>query len=172
MNAVMEIEKRATGNVAPEYVHYDKLIEPGENIDLGTAYLKWYDLAPPDEFVPAKIHELARTFLKDEASSGRLDDLGELGFVILHRCGESFYFLLVNTWKNENELWETVYAKRSDEHENFEDFSSTGSHRATFCVWELAAVWHEQQAWRRRLLSGSEVDSERIYLQDRYSGPA
>ena len=40
--------------------------------------------------------------------------LGELGFVVLHRCGESFYFLLVCTWRNENELWETVWAKDGD----------------------------------------------------------
>ena len=49
------------------------------------------------------------------ARSGELGDLGELGFVVLHRCGESFYFLLVCTWRNENELWETVWAKDGDE---------------------------------------------------------
>ena len=42
---------------------------------------------------------------------GDLGRLGELGFVVLHRCGEDFYFLLVCTWRNENELWETVWAK-------------------------------------------------------------
>ena len=39
---------------------------------------------------------------------------GELGFVILHRCGEDFYFLLISTWRNENELWETVWAKAGE----------------------------------------------------------
>lgn len=39
---------------------------------------------------------------------GALSLSGDLGFAILHRCGESFYFLLVSTWGNDNELWETV----------------------------------------------------------------
>ena len=78
--------------------------------------------------------------------------LGELGFVILHRCGESFYFLLVCTWRNENELWETVWAKTGDDDVFFRPWPAEGAHRPTFCVWELGAVCHEREAWTRYLL--------------------
>ena len=65
--------------------------------------------------MPLALQALARRNLRDAARAGALGRLGELGFVILHRCGESFYFLLVCTWRNENELWETVWAKDGDE---------------------------------------------------------
>jgi DNA-binding transcriptional ArsR family regulator len=154
------------------YRHYDKFLEPGRIIDLGGTKLKWYDLAPVDQPVPEEIADLARAFLEREASEGKLDPLGELGFVILHRCGESFYFLLVNTWKNENELWETVYAKTGVEDLDFAEFPFEDRHHATFCVWELAAVWHEQQAWKRFLLSQRDEAVKTAYLNDLYRGPA
>ncbi|MEP6849751.1 MAG: hypothetical protein ABI999_12920, partial [Acidobacteriota bacterium] len=94
------------------------------------------------------------------------------GFVILHRCGADFYFLLVSSWKNGNELWESVYAKTSSDDRDFSAFPLGSPHHATFCVWELAAVWHEQQAWKRFILSqGTESDRE-SYLKDQYRGVA
>ena len=60
-----------------------------------------------------------------------------LGPWILHRCGDDFYFLLVSTWQNENELWETVWAKDGSESFAFRPWSVEGTHRPTFCVWEL-----------------------------------
>ena len=93
------------------YRHMTKAITPGTPITLGESVLKWYDIAPPDEHVPSDIHVLARGNLRAAADSGVFDFDDDLGFVILHRCGESFYFLLVATWRNDNELWETVWAK-------------------------------------------------------------
>ena len=72
--------------------------------------------------------------------------------MILHRCGEGFYFLLVSTWRNENELWETVWSRR--EHQPaFEPWPLETAHHPTSCVWELRAVCHEQGAWSRHLRS-------------------
>ena len=82
---------------------------------LGDALLKWYDIAPYDTPVPLAIRALARRCLRDACKAGTLGVEDGLGFVILHRCGGDFYFLLVSTWRNENELWETVWAKRDDE---------------------------------------------------------
>lgn len=162
----------ASGNVSPDYVHYDKFIEPDDNIELKGTTLKWYNLARADDPVPNEINVLACAFLERESAAGNLENLGDLGFVILHRCGAEFYFLLVSTWRNKNELWESVYAKVSDSHPDFEQFPFNGAHRGTFCVWELAAVWHEQQAWRQYLLSARDDKAGLGYLQDRYRGPA
>ena len=85
--------------------------------------------------------------------------------MILHRCGESFYFLLVSTWRNDNELWETVWAKDGDA-SGFHPWPLEGTHRPTFCVWELGAVWHEQQAWSRFLRSDRSPEAEEAYLRD------
>jgi hypothetical protein len=151
-------------DVAANYVHGDKLAIPGEGIVAGTSQLKWSNIAPDDAAVPREIEKLAREYLKDVRVAG------DLGFVILHRCGEAFYFLLVSTWRNENELWESVYAKRSVEDAGFSPYLIQSPHRGTFCVWELGVVWHEQQAWKRFLLSRRGPDDVSVYLHDRYEG--
>ena len=73
-----------------------------------------------------EIRELARGGLRAAARVGTLELSGELGFAILHRCGESFYFLLVSTWRNENELWETVWAKDGDDEAAFAPWQVDG----------------------------------------------
>ena len=90
--------------------------------------------------------------------------------MILHRCGEDFYFLLVCTWRNENELWETVWAKDGDERRFFHPWPVEGAHRPTFCVWELGAVCHERQAWSRFLRSSRDAVAKKEYLEDTYTG--
>ena len=90
--------------------------------------------------------------------------------MILHRCGAEFYFLLVSTWRNENELWESVYAKDGPQQSTFQPFSFHGLRRGTFCVWELGPVWHERQAWTRFILSKRDDEAKLSYLNDRFSG--
>ncbi len=152
--------------VSPDYRHQDKLVTPREAISLKRARLKWYDLAPADLPVPEGVRRLAQTYLQ------RADiDLGDdLGFVILHRCGHAFYFLLVSSWRGNNELWESVYAKASEGHADFAPFTVDGLHRGTFCVWELGAVWHEQQAWKTYLRSRRDDMAKIAYLADNFSG--
>ena len=152
-----------TGHVRPDYTHITKLIRSAPSLALGDSVLKWYDIAPADAPVP-------RASLRAAAESGSLDVAGDLGFVILHRCGESFYFLLVATWRNDNELWETVWAKDGDEDLGFRPWPSEGTHRATFCVWELGAVCHEQQAWTRYLRSRRDEAARQAYLRSTYEG--
>src|SRR5207253_10539067 len=116
------------------------------------------------------IRDLACDAVCRGSQSGELDLAGDLGFVILHRCGEDFYFLIVATWRNDNELWETVWAKTGAEETRFEPWPAEGTHRPTFCVWELGAVCHEQQAWSRYLRSRRDVSARQAYLLDTASG--
>ncbi len=154
-----------TGDVAADYVHRDKLAVPRGGLVVSRSRLKWSNIASFETPVPAEIEVLARNCLKDASISGNL------GFVILHRCGESFYFLLVSTWRNENELWETVYAKANAAETGFKLFTFDSSHRGTFCIWELGVVWHEQKAWKRFLRSMRGPEDVANYLDDRYEGP-
>ena len=151
------------------YRHLTKEIEPGAPIELGGSVFKWYDIAPADEQVPGPIRALARGSLRGAVDSGAIALDDDLGFVILHRCGESFYFLLVSTWRNDNELWETVWAKDGDA-SGFHHWPLEGTHRPTFCVWELGAVWHEQQAWSRFLHSPRGPSERDAYLGDVFAG--
>jgi hypothetical protein len=151
------------------YLHAAKAVRPGPVIALGDSLFKWHDIGPAAGPVPSDVQVLARGTLHAAAESGALDLDDELGFVILHRCGEDFYFLLVCTWRNENELWETVWAK-SDDDVTFRPWPTDGTHRPTFCVWELGAVWHEQQAWSRFLRSERDADAREAYLEDAFAG--
>jgi hypothetical protein len=158
------------GVVRPEYRHISKRVTAAPSIALADAVLKWYEIAPDDAPVPAEIRALAQRELRQASRTLALGLGGDLGFVILHRCGESFYFLLVSTWTNENELWETVWAKSGDLEVSFSAWPIEGPHRPTFCVWELGSVCHEQQAWSRYLISARDDAARRTYIRDSYDG--
>lgn len=157
-------------SVAADYRHAEKFANAEPSLALGDTILKWYDVAPDETPVPLAVRAVARRCLRDAARAGGLGALGELGFVILHRCGEDFYFLLVCSWRNQNELWETVWAKNGDSDVLFRPWLLEGAHRPTFCVWELGAVAHEREAWARYLLSRRDEAARDAYLRDCYSG--
>lgn len=163
-------QSSAVDGVEPGYRHVAKLATPQPSITLGKTVLKWYDIAPEDAPVPLAVRALARHCLRAAAKTGSLGLGDGLGFAILHRCGESFYFLLLSTWRNENELWETVWAKASEGDVLFRAWTGEGTHRPTFCVWELGAVAHEREAWSEYLRSARDDSSRRAYLGNSYEG--
>lgn len=163
------LDLSALGNIPSEYRHSTKTVVPGEDLALPTAYLKWYDVRLPEVEIPEAVAAEAREFLRAEVDSGRLSVDGELGFVICHRCGESFYFLLVCTWRHQNEMWETVYGQDVSAGGGFA-LVPQGTHLEVICVWELGAVLHEQQAWSRYLRSARDEQAKHDYLGDRFTG--
>src|SRR5262249_32725602 len=155
----------------PGYRHVSKLISPGPRLTLDGTILKWYDIAPAAAPVPRDIGELARDGLREASKSGALGLSDGHGFVVLHRCGQGFYFLLISTWRNDNELWETTWAKDGDEDREFHPWPIEAAHRPTFCVWELGVVCHEQQAWSRFLRTRRDDAAIEDYLEASYAGP-
>jgi hypothetical protein len=160
----------AYASVAPDYRHEEKFARCEPSLALDGTILKWYDVAPDDTPVPLAVRAIARRSLRDASRHGELGTLGELGFVVLHRCSEDFYFLLVCTWRNENELWETVWAKNGAENALFRPWPTDGGHRPTFCVWELGVVGHEREAWTRYLHSERDESAQDAYLRDSFAG--
>jgi len=153
--------------IDPKYRHTPKCVVPSERIEPSGAVLKWYAVHPEDRPVPGEITQLARSCL----AKTPLEASG-LGFVILHRCGNDFYFLIVCTWRGSNEIWETLFYKDGEAMADFAMFPREKSHKPTFCVWELAPVWHEQKAWVRFLMSARDEAAATAWLGDRYAGPA
>lgn len=154
------------GDVADDYVHIEKVAVPGDEFSLADTRLKWYDIRPADGRIDPAVGDEARNFLRTEHAAGRLLVGNDLGFVELHLCGTSFFFLIVCTWRNDNELWQTVYAKDGGRFEPVE----VGSHRPSFCVWELGPVCHERLAWARYLRSSRDDAALSAYLADRFEG--
>jgi len=164
------LERLATiGTIPAEYRHYQKLITPAEHLVLPNAQLKWYDVRRTNASISDQAGDLARDFVTAEADRGHLEVDGELGFVIHHLCGESFFFLLVCTWRNVNEMWETVYARDDSGGGPFE-LVPQGTHLEVICVWELGAVLHEQRAWTRYLYSARDEQAKLDYLADAFTG--
>ena len=163
---VTEILKDNLG-VKEDYRHGPKRVIRGNPIETNGAVLKWYALHPEGRPVPDEIERMARSYL---ARSG-LEARG-LGFVILHRCGDDFYFLIVDTWRGNNEVWETVFYKDGEAMADFAPFPREGMHKPTFCVWELAPVWHEKESWERFLRSARDDAAAQVWLGDLYSGAA
>jgi len=93
-------------------------------------------------------------------------NMDDLGFIIMHRCGEN-YLLLVCTWRNENELWESVYYDGSGK---FEIWDRNKTHLPTYCVWEMGIVYHESQSWKKFLGSEREEKDQEKYLNDFFEG--
>src|SRR5215216_3130649 len=158
----------AFGNVAPEgYRYYEKLVTAREDLSLPNAYLKWYDLYPAeDEITPEQAAE-CRAFVSAQAEQLKLDH--ELGFVILHRAGP-YLLLLLTTWRNTNEMWESVYVKDLRQAGGYVPNQFVNEHRGTYCVWELGIVWHERDAWVRFLSSERDNEAKLAYINDRFAG--
>jgi len=156
------------GNVVPEgYSYTEKLVTPGEDLSLPDLYLKWYEIRSPKVAIsPAQVAE-SRAFVAAEAA--RLKIEGELGFVLLHRAG-TFLLLLLVTWRDTNEMWLSQYTKDTTQTEGYQPLLFAGSHRGTFCVWELGPIWHERNAWVRFLSSKRDEQAKLAYINDRFSG--
>jgi hypothetical protein len=152
------------------YRHVAKLAVPGPALRVEDTVLKWYEIAPADAPVPDEIRALARGALDGDSAAWELDLSEDIGFVILHRCGADFYFLLICTWRNRNEVWETVWAKDGDGDAAFRPWRVAAAHRPTYCVWELGVVCHESRAWSRYLRSGRDAVALRAYLEDGFDG--
>lgn len=157
------------GNVVPEgYLYYEKMIKPGEDLSLPNAYLKWYDLYPLDAPITAEQDAEIRAFMTAEVE--RLKLAGDLGFFIVHRAG-SVLLLLLTTWRNTNEMWESVYFKTVDTADSYAPVPfDSNNHKGTYCVWELGAVWHERHAWVRFLSSPRDNAAKLAYINDRFTG--
>jgi hypothetical protein len=149
------------------YRHVPKRVTPGEPVETADAVLKWYGVHPDDRPIPDDVEALARRHLTADPLEAR-----GMGFVLLHRCGSDFYFLIVCTWRNNNEMWQTVFYKDGDAMAEFALFPRDGAHKPTLCVWELVPVRHEQQAWTRFLASARDEAAARAWLGDRFAGAA
>jgi hypothetical protein len=156
------------GNVVPEgYRYYEKIITPAEGLSLPTAYLKWYSLYPEDAPITPEQEAEARAFLAEQIETLNFD--GDLGFVILHRTGK-YLLLLLTTWRNTNEMWESVFYKEANGLAGYVPNPQEGIHKGTYCVWELGAVWHERHEWVKFLSSERDDAAKLAYVNSHFSG--
>ncbi|ROH90366.1 hypothetical protein EGI15_17010 [Chryseobacterium cucumeris] len=141
-----------------------KYAQPKGIFTIGKTKFKWYDLA--SDLSEVSRQDIDNAQLCIENAEENFKNIDDLGFVIMHRCGEN-YLLLVCTWRSENELWESVYYDGSGK---FEVWERNKTHLPTYCVWEMGIVYHESQSWKKFLGSGREEKDKEDYLNDFFEG--
>ena len=65
-----------------------------------------------------------------------------------------------------------MFYKDGEAMADFALFPREQPHKPTFCVWELAAVWHEKGTWERFLTSERDETAATIWQRDVYAGSA
>ncbi len=158
--------------VDPAYRHYPKQARFVAHRETGGAMLKLYHLTAPDAPVPDAVAGQADAWFAAHAPAEL--EAGDCGFVIVHRCGADFHFLLASVWRGSNELWEAVWYRMGDM-TAFEPFDAAyppdvGVVRPTFCVWELGIVAHESAAWSRYLMSSRDETARAAWRDDVFGG--
>jgi hypothetical protein len=145
--------ERRKMHLSPDYRHRSKNAVPRGAQTFGRVVLKCYDLDEPACQIADATRSKAQTALADFADVLSTDIAG---FAILHQCSTSFAFLLISTWRGNNELWQSVQhidtpltAFAPFDHA----YPKAADLRPTFCVWELGIVAHEARAWQRYLMS-------------------
>ncbi len=142
-----------TSPVREDFAYTQKLVRRVEDLVLSNAWLKWYEISRPGVDL-GDLGSEARQFLRDEVRQGRLRLEQRFGFVLLHHCSD-VVFLIVLTWNNDNELWQTTFVRELDGNGGYERTTrEVAGHRPMLCVWELMPVSHERDAWVRYLRSG------------------
>lgn len=174
MNKILTPEKAINisvlGNIIPEgYIYYRKMIDPGSQLNLQGASFKWYNLYPYDSYITNGQVSESKEFIENEVISGKLKFENELGFVILHRAGD-YLLLLITSWRNTNEMWESIYCKKAANEEVYKPIKFKTDHKGTYCVWELGIIWHERNAWVKFINSKRNNDSKLNYMNDLFSG--
>ncbi len=150
--------------VSPAYGHYEKMIHSHGVIDPTIGRQKWYAVNRGDQPIDQSVQDLAQDFIARTLASDGDPSPQELGFVILHRCGDNFYFLGLCTWRENNELWKTLFHLKTETMADFAIYPQAEPHKDTFCVWELAVVCHEMKAWTRYLNSKRSDQDATQYL--------
>jgi hypothetical protein len=88
-----------------------------------------------------------------------------VGFMGVHE-GRGSNLVFVDWWANENELFHHVFTSSTDAPERFEYVTPTG---LAACVWDLAVIDFERQAWLETVLAAPTPDIDR-YLERRFDG--
>ena len=150
------------------YVHHRREVRPGEPLTLERGVLKWYEVFRRGEEPSRDLDAVARAAVRDLVLAGSFPLQHGVGFVISHHSTASDY-LIACCWHRIQELWHAILIRPADGSAAFtQEWPSrtTGS----FCVWEMAPMLHERNAWECYLLSPRDDDAMGAYLSDQLAG--
>lgn len=124
--------------------------------------IKLYSISLYNEFVSNENIEVSISNLDNWLSKCETNQLKtySMATLILHE-GKEGCFAIINWWIDENMLQNFVYLK--NEHGKFNVFCNN---EIPTCIWELAVIWHERNAWIKHILMKNENPDIEAYLND------
>lgn len=125
--------------------------------------LKVYGISITDEGIKKEDLEQAKDKLKEWFEKRSETNLAtyQHATLIIHQ-GREGVFAILNWWIDENMMQHYVYLKEPDQ-TDFYPFSDKG---IVTCVWEMAVLWHERNAWVKHVLMKNENPDFEAYVLD------
>lgn len=130
--------------------------------DIGGLEFKVYGLVADHKEIDGAMVNTARSFVHGEVLSRVADEGGDngMGFLIIHP-GELGVSILAHWWIQGSVLCQQAYRKLYSAREPMD----TAKRPVIACVWELALINAEQEAWRNTMMK-SEPDPS-AYMNER-----
>lgn len=134
-----------------------------EVIEHNNWLIKLYSIAIKNEKVSTTNIEKIKPLLDTWLLKSKLHKLDtyNIATLILHE-GKEGCFAIINWWIDENMLQNFVYLLKEDS-DQYKLFSQNG---IITCVWEMAVLWHERNAWVKHVLQQHNNPNIKGYLQD------
>jgi hypothetical protein len=123
--------------------------------------IAWKQTAPDAKLVQSAKTAALRLLPAPACGDGRYG----VGFMGVHQ-GRGSNLVFLDWWADENELHHHVLVSEPEAPTALRDVTGTG---LIACVWDLAVIGFERQAWITAALSGGEPDVE-SYLAFRLEG--
>lgn len=125
--------------------------------------IKLYSISNQNEFVSSSHINKAKQCVSDwlnDACNYPLTSY-KIATLILHE-GKEGCFAIISWWIDENMLQLHVYLQSYDDTSSFQRYSDQGM---VSCVWELAVLWFERNAWIEHILKKPAEPDFISYLQ-------
>ncbi len=168
MSTELAFDLRNVGNVPTSYRHHRRVVAPGQPQHFDGLLLKWYEISLQDHPASEAMTSEIRCYVERLVSSGVVPTGHGVGFVIFHHS--ALTYLIIGIWDAHQELWTAHYVRNPDDVQPEFERVIPGVSGNTMCVWELAPVWHERQAWTRYLFSNRTEDDKLLFVNDQLSG--
>lgn len=136
-------------NVGPIEVYHPRAVSDHGIWEIGSLQFKIYGLLARDKEVTHDMVSVAKEFLEQDVL-GRVAAMGEsngLGFVIIHP-GDVGLSISAHWWAQGSVLCQHIYRREYSAAEPMD----TVARPVVACVWELALINSEQEAWRETMM--------------------
>lgn len=123
--------------------------------------VKIYSISVRSQVVNTTLTENAKQYLSQWLENiSEKDDHINIATLILHEGNEG-NFAIVSRWTGENMMQIHVYFSSEENSNSFSFFSGNG---IVTCVWEMAVLWFERNAWVEHVLQKSAKPDYEKYL--------